>query len=56
MFTPFYRGQGKQRFPEGMGLGLPIARDLLVAHGGRLDVESSPGHGSSFTLWLSAAD
>ena len=51
IFTPFYRGQEDQRFPEGMGLGLPIARDLIAAHNGRLEIESSSG-GSSFTIWL----
>jgi two-component system sensor histidine kinase BaeS len=52
IFTPFYRGQPGRRFPQGMGLGLSIARDLVVAHGGRLEVESTPGVGSHFTLWL----
>ncbi len=52
IFTPFYRGDSSRRFPQGMGLGLTIARDLAVAHGGRLEVDSTPGHGSHFTLWL----
>lgn len=52
IFTPFYRGQTGTRFPQGMGLGLTIARDLVTAHGGRLEVESSPGNGSCFTVWI----
>ena len=52
IFTPFYRGRTSTRFPQGMGLGLTIARDLVTAHGGRLDVESSPGSGSCFTIWM----
>jgi len=52
IFTPFYRGQSASRFPQGMGLGLSIARDLVAAHGGRLTVESTPGAGSHFTIWL----
>lgn len=52
IFTPFYRGRQAHRFPRGMGLGLSIARDLAIAHGGRLEVESTPGLGSHFTLWL----
>jgi two-component system sensor histidine kinase BaeS len=52
IFEPFYRGSTSRRFPQGMGLGLSIARDLLAAHGGHIDVESAPGVGSTFTLWL----
>jgi signal transduction histidine kinase len=52
IFEPFYRGQTAHRFPQGMGLGLAIAHDVTTAHGGRLDVDSTPGHGSRFTLWL----
>ncbi len=54
IFEPFYRGTTGRRFPQGMGLGLSIARDLLVAHGGRIEVENTPGAGSTFTLWLPA--
>lgn len=52
IFSPFYRGNRARRFPQGMGLGLTIAHDLAIAHGGRLEVESTPGQGSRFTLWL----
>jgi two-component system sensor histidine kinase BaeS len=52
LFTPFYRGASSGRFPQGMGLGLSIARDLVTVHGGRLTVESMPGLGSRFTIWL----
>jgi len=52
ILEPFQRGQPGQRFPQGMGLGLTIARDLILAHGGRLEVDSAPGRGSRFTLWL----
>ena len=52
IFEPFYRSRRDKRFPQGMGLGLSIARDLVAAHGGRLDVESEPGQGSRFTIWL----
>lgn len=50
IFAPFYRGPASQRFPQGMGLGLTIARDLVNAHGGRIELQSSPGKGSSFAL------
>ena len=52
IFTPFYRGAAGRRFPQGMGLGLSIAQDLAVAHGGRVQVESASGLGSTFTIWL----
>jgi signal transduction histidine kinase len=52
IFAPFYRSQPGRRFPQGMGLGLSIAYALAAAHGGRLSLESSPGLGSSFTVWL----
>jgi two-component system, OmpR family, sensor histidine kinase BaeS len=52
IFTPFFRSQTSPRFPEGMGLGLSIARDLVAAHGGQLDVQSTLGAGTQFTIWL----
>ena len=52
LFTPYFRGRVGRRFPQGMGLGLLIARDLVAAHGGELEVQSTPGLGSHFTIWL----
>jgi signal transduction histidine kinase len=52
IFEPFYRSQRVRRFPQGLGLGLTIARDLVEAHDGRLDLESVPGQGSTFTVHL----
>jgi len=52
LFSPFFRGRVGRRFPQGMGLGLVIARDLVMAHGGQLEVQSTPGLGSEFTIWL----
>jgi signal transduction histidine kinase len=52
IFEPFYRSQPNRRFPQGMGLGLTIAQDLIIAHGGKLEVDSRPGQGSRFTVWL----
>ncbi len=54
IFDPLYRSQTGRRFPQGMGLGLSIARAISVAHGGHIEVQSSPGQGSTFTLWIPA--
>ena len=47
-FDRFYRSPGS----PGSGLGLPIARNLVEAHGGRIEIESRSGHGTEvrFTL------
>ncbi|MGQ9599174.1 MAG: ATP-binding protein [Anaerolineae bacterium] len=50
IFEPFYRSRRDKRFPQGMGLGLSIARDLVAAHDGQIEVESVPGRGSRFTV------
>jgi signal transduction histidine kinase/HAMP domain-containing protein len=45
IFEPFYTSKG-----EGTGLGLSITHTIISDHGGRIEVESRFGHGSSFTL------
>lgn len=52
IFEPFYRGNQGRRIVEGMGLGLSIARDILVAHGGDIKLETVPGKGSRFILQI----
>jgi signal transduction histidine kinase len=52
IFEPFYRSQAHRRFPQGLGLGLTIARDLVEAHGGALELDSTPGEGSCFRIKL----
>jgi signal transduction histidine kinase len=56
IFEPFVQvNASHSRSAEGTGLGLAISRDLAVGMGGGLDVRSSVGKGSSFTLSLPLA-
>jgi signal transduction histidine kinase len=47
IFRPFWSGDG-----GGTGIGLTIARELSLALGGRLELDSEPGRGSRFVLVL----
>ncbi len=55
IFSKFYRAEGAGPGVEGTGLGLFLARGLLVAMGGRIWVESKEGQGSTFVFELPAA-
>jgi two-component system OmpR family sensor kinase len=53
VFERFYRGRGDAGGGR-VGLGLAIARALVAAHGGNIEIESSPGRGTRFTVTLPA--
>jgi heavy metal sensor kinase len=53
IFQRFYRsGQARSSGEGGAGLGLCIARSIAEAHGGRIDIDSHPGRGSTFAVLL----
>jgi signal transduction histidine kinase len=47
IFEPFFTTR-----PEGNGLGLATVREIVLDHGGAVDVQSAPGAGTRFDVWL----
>ena len=55
LFERFYRGdksRTRQSESAGYGLGLPIAYWIVRSHGGRIDVDTEVGKGTTFSVWL----
>jgi two-component system, OmpR family, sensor histidine kinase MtrB len=55
IFEPFRRTGASRETAPGVGLGLSVARQIIEAHGGRIAVESTPGVGSIFRVYLPLA-
>ncbi|MCF8108791.1 MAG: PAS domain-containing protein [Desulfohalobiaceae bacterium] len=53
IFEPFYTSKGAAK---GTGLGLSIASMIIERHGGRIEVKSKAGYGSTFSVFLQQAD
>jgi two-component system sensor histidine kinase KdpD len=52
IFDKFYRGQGQRYRVQGTGMGLAIAKAIVEAHGGSIEVTSQPTQGSVFSFFL----
>jgi signal transduction histidine kinase len=53
LFEPFHRGREVGAGTRGsLGLGLFISRQIVVAHGGSIEVQSQEGDGTTFRVWL----
>lgn len=52
IFDRFYRVHRPGRQIQGTGLGLAIVKEIVNMHAGRIEVESEPGNGTTFTVFL----
>jgi len=52
LFQPFQSGVGRRTRAEGLGLGLYIVQQIVIAHGGDVQVTSSPADGTTFNIRL----
>jgi signal transduction histidine kinase len=51
IFDPFFTTR-----EDGLGLGLFVCQNIVAEHGGRIQVESQVGQGTTFTVWLPEAE
>jgi two-component system, NtrC family, sensor kinase len=53
IFEPFFT---TKEFKKGAGLGLAVCQEIIRQHNGRMTVESQPNRGTTFSLWIPAAE
>ncbi|MCE9613118.1 MAG: HAMP domain-containing histidine kinase [Lentisphaerae bacterium] len=57
IFESFYRVEAHAtKETRGTGIGLALVKEIAAAHNGRVTVDSTPGAGATFTVWLPVAD
>jgi signal transduction histidine kinase len=52
ILEPFFRSQNAEFFSDGFGLGLAMSSQIIRLHKGKIEIESEPGKGSTFTIIL----
>ena len=56
LFVPFYRASNVNARISGFGIGLYVVREIVERHGGRVEVSSTEGQGSTFRVVLPLLD
>jgi len=56
IFEPFFTTKTQNEKTEGIGLGLSVAHGIITSHGGDITVSSTPGQGTTFTIFLPIAE
>ena len=52
LFNPFRRGERESRSPSGLGLGLYISNEVVLGHGGQIEIRSTAAEGTTFRIVL----
>ncbi len=52
IFSGYYRSERGKPHSKGFGIGLSLVKTIIEAHGGRLELESTPGRGSTFSFLM----